>query len=177
MPRDVTIGERGALAGVDSSGSENDRPKVVSGGQTGVDQAALRVAIDLGLPHGGWCPKGRKCETGAIPADYKLQELDSHRYSDRTERNVVDSDATLILYRGALTGGTLLTHRLAKRHNKLHLVVDLLSDVPAESVSDWIKANAVQVLNVAGPRESTCNGIFDMSRAYLERVFREFTSS
>ncbi len=176
MPQDVTIGEHGAL-GVGSSGRVNDLSKVVSGGQTGVDQAALRVAIDLGLSHGGWCPKGRKCETGAIPADYQLQELDSHRYSDRTERNVVDSDATLILYRGALTGGTLLTHRLAKRHNKLHLLVDLLSDVPAASVSDWIAGNAVQVLNVAGPRESNCSGIFDMSRNYLERVFREVISS
>ncbi|MFC1758937.1 putative molybdenum carrier protein [Planctomycetota bacterium] len=177
MPKNLTVGEPGDSPDNGSGERLVSEPKIVSGGQTGVDQAALQVAIDLGFSHGGWCPRGRKCESGEIPAKYQLTEMDSHRYADRTEQNVVDSDATLILYRSALTGGTLLTHRLAKRHNKKHLLIDLLGEVPVEHVSGWIAENAVQVLNVAGPRESSCSGIFDQSRAYLGRVFRKVMPS
>jgi predicted Rossmann-fold nucleotide-binding protein len=72
--------------------------RLVSGGQTGVDRAALDVAIACGIPHGGWCPRGRISEAGPIPAHYQLTETDSFKYWVRTERNVIDSDATLILF-------------------------------------------------------------------------------
>lgn len=83
--------------------------RIVSGGQTGVDRAALDVAMQLSIEHGGWCPRGRLAEDGTIPSRYDLRETRSAKYHVRTERNVVDSDATLILYRKSLTGGTLLT--------------------------------------------------------------------
>ena len=96
---------------------------IVSGGQTGVDRAALDVAIAIGIGHGGWCPAGRLSEDGTIPSRYDLQETDSPEYPVRTEKNVIDSDATLLLYEGRLKGGTLLTRRICVRHGKPDLVV------------------------------------------------------
>ncbi len=83
--------------------------KIISGGQTGVDRAALDVAIELELPCGGWCPRGRLAEDGTVPDRYPLQETRSAEYAERTERNVIDSDGTLIIATRPLTGGTALT--------------------------------------------------------------------
>mgnify|MGYP003793290687 CR=1 FL=1 len=88
--------------------------KIVSGGQTGVDRAALDVAMQLGIPVGGWCPRGRRAEDGRIPDSYPLREASSVNYAKRTELNVRDSDGTLILSGGPLTGGTALTESLAR---------------------------------------------------------------
>src|SRR4030042_6079458 len=96
--------------------------KILSGGQTGADRSALDVAIALGISHGGWCPRGRLAEDGRIPDRYQLRETDYREYAVRTEQNVVDSDATLILCSGVLSGGTELTLRLAERHHGPHLV-------------------------------------------------------
>lgn len=98
--------------------------EILSGGQTGADLAALDVAIELGIPHGGWLPKGRKTEAGPLPYKYKLQEMPRARYADRTEKNLLDSDGTLILSHGPLDGGSALTRRLAKRHGKRELEQD-----------------------------------------------------
>ena len=68
--------------------------KIISGGQTGVDRAALDAAIKLTIPHGGWIPQGRLTEDGPLPPEYQLQETRSNRYADRTEKNVMDADAT-----------------------------------------------------------------------------------
>ena len=87
--------------------------KIVSGGQTGVDQAALDVAITNGLDHGGWCPAGRRSEDGVIPLQYRLTETETSDYAIRTRRNVVESDGTLILFQAKISGGTQLTRRLA----------------------------------------------------------------
>ena len=144
--------------------------RVVSGGQTGVDRAALDVAIARGVPHGGWCPRGRRAEDGRIPERYALREHDAPEYAARTERNVLDSDATLVLTVGVPRDGTALTVRLATRHGRPCLVVDLADPPPPSAVVDWLGAHAVAVLNVAGPRESTFAGIHDRAAAYLDAV-------
>ncbi|MDP7015904.1 MAG: putative molybdenum carrier protein [Pirellulaceae bacterium] len=146
--------------------------RIVSGGQTGVDRAALDAAIELGIAHGGWCPAGRRAEDGAIPERYLLRETTATNYSVRTEKNVVDSDATLIIYRGGLHGGTLLTKRLATKLERPCLANDL-DDWDADRVFEWLAANAVRTLNIAGPRESSHPGI----GAAAHRVLRELLSS
>ena len=143
---------------------------MVSGGQTGVDRAALDVAIALGIPHGGWCPRGRRAEDGTVPARYTLVEHASSDYAARTEANVVDSDATLILARGALGGGTALTRDVARRLGKPCLVVDLAASPDPCAVREWLAVHDVGVLNVAGPRESQRAGIGDEARAFLRNV-------
>jgi hypothetical protein len=147
--------------------------KIISGGQTGVDQAALDVAISHGLQHGGWCPRGRLCETGVIPEKYRLVETESYEYRFRTERNVVESDATLILYRRKLTAGTAYTYRMAKKHGKPFLLVDLEANFPVQSVVRWLEDAGVRVLNVAGPRESTAENIGQQSRQFLASVVQQ----
>src|SRR5438445_1429872 len=92
--------------------------KVISGGQTGVDRAALDVALELGVPAGGWCPKGRKAEDGSLAPRYPLTETPSEEYWQRTEWNVRDSDGTLVLTRGAPTEGTAYTIEVAKKLGK-----------------------------------------------------------
>jgi hypothetical protein len=144
--------------------------RIVSGGQTGVDRAALDVALARGLPHGGWCPRGRRAENGRIPDRYVLREHASPSYADRTEQNVVDSDATLVVAVGRPRDGTALTVRLAKRHRRPCLIVDLDDPPPPATVVTWLEAHAVGVLNVAGPRESTHPGIHDRAVAFLDQV-------
>ena len=143
--------------------------RIVSGGQTGVDRAALDVAIALGIQHGGWCPAGRLSEDGSIPSRYQLDEMDATDYPARTEQNVVDSDATLILYEGRLKGGTLLTRRICQRLDKPHLCLRF-DDSQAREVSRWLAELKPQTLNIAGPRESTSPGIFDRSMQFLLAV-------
>jgi len=150
--------------------------KIVSGGQTGVDRGALDAAMALGIPHGGWCPKGRLAEDGPIRSIYQLTETDSAVYAVRTERNVVDSDATLIVCRGRPTGGTDLTLRLARRHAKPHLVVDLNGPVLAK-IRRWLAKVRPATLNVAGPRESQAPGIAAQAKELLIRLFSPPRSS
>jgi hypothetical protein len=147
--------------------------RVVSGGQTGVDRAALDTAIALRIDHGGWCPRGRLAEDGRIADRYQLAETASSEYWVRTEQNVIDSEGTLILYRRALSGGTELTHRLAIKHSRPHLLVDLETQPDPAEARQWIRANGISVLNVAGPRESTAPGIAQQSRRFLEQVLTE----
>ena len=103
--------------------------KIISGGQTGVDRAALDVALELGIPCGGWCPKGRLAEDGPIPLRYPLEETRSKKYPTRTKKNVLAADATLILTRGAADRGTALTIRLAEKYDKPHSVVDFVEGI------------------------------------------------
>ena len=99
--------------------------KIISGGQTGADRAALDVAIKLIILHGGWIPKGRKTEDGTLPEIYKLKEMPTDSYPARTEQSVIDSDGTLIIARGKLTGGTDYTRKMTLRHHKQLLGIDL----------------------------------------------------
>ena len=143
--------------------------RVVSGGQTGVDRAALDVALDLGIPCGGWCPAGRLAEDGAIPERYLLRETESASYPERTERNVRDSDATLILYRARMRGGTALTARLARHHGRPCLALEIAAADP-DAIGRWLAEHGVRVLNVAGPRESESPGIHAEATALLRQV-------
>ena len=136
-------------------------PKIVSGGQTGADRAALDWAIKVGIPHGGWCPKGRKAEDGPIDARYQLQENPSSEYVQRTEWNVRDSDGTVIFtLRPTLTGGSKKTADFARKHRKpcLHLGAETSSNL-SEDLRVFIQSNGIKVLNVAGSRESKEPGV------------------
>lgn len=147
--------------------------KIVSGGQTGVDRAALDVALELGIPCGGWCPKGRRAEDGPIAARYPLHETDSTQYPVRTGRNVIDSDATLILNEGPLEGGTALTLKFAKAYKKPHRLVDLSDTGDLASIRQWIETERIQVLNVAGPPESASPGIYARALGFLRRMLQD----
>jgi hypothetical protein len=133
--------------------------KIVSGGQTGVDQAALTVAIRLSIPHGGWCPLGRRCEAGVIPSQFQLLEMPTPSYAARTRQNVIDSDATLILYRDQLAGGSLLTRQIADQLQQPLFLWNLEGTLGAREIFAWFRDCDVATLNVAGPRESTSPGI------------------
>ncbi len=144
--------------------------RIVSGGQTGVDRAALDVAIALSIPHGGWCPLGRRAEDGVIDSRYHLRETDERGYAVRTQRNVLDSDATLILAIGTPATGTLLTFRLAGRHDRSHLLADPSDANAAEQIQSWLSATEPSTLNIAGPRESSSPGIGRLAEQVLREV-------
>ena len=147
--------------------------RIVSGGQTGVDRAALDVAIELEIEHGGWCPRGRISEDGRIPSRYQLQETEASEYSVRTQRNVIDSDGTLILYQVRLQRGSLLTNRLAKSHGKPLMRVRLDQPCDLEAIQRWLCEENIQSLNVAGPRESSYPGIGIAAANLLRRILTE----
>ena len=149
--------------------------KIVSGGQTGADRAALDVAIKLGIPHGGWVPKGRKTESGPLPNRYQLQEMETGSYPDRTEKNVFDSDGTLIFSHGKLAGGSALTLRMAKKHGRpwLHVDLDRVNTLDAAHlINSWIIRYGVRILNVAGPPGSKDPSIYKTTSKVLETAFR-----
>lgn len=146
--------------------------KIVSGGQTGVDRAALDAAIVLGIEHGGWCPRGRTAEDGTINTKYKLQEHASSDYAARTRQNIIDSDGTLILYRQRLQGGTQLTNRLAKEFDKPLLRVRLDRPVNFQRIVEWLQQHQLRVLNVAGPRGSSHPDLYTLAFDALCKLFR-----
>lgn len=147
--------------------------KIVSGGQTGVDRAALDVALELGLPCGGWCPKGRLATDGIIPSRYPLQETPSADYRERTRLNVLDSDGTLILNAGELTGGTAYTVDVARACARPFIVVQLDESPEPGPVIDWIAQHHIHVLNVAGPRENKHADVHALAGDFLIRVLRK----
>jgi hypothetical protein len=129
---------------------------ILSGGQSGVDRGALDAALELGNPCGGWCPRGRMAEDGPIPPRYPLHETDGG-YAERTRRNVAESDGTLILHRGPLGEGSLLTLELCGELGKPVCLVDAGTSSPADAAAAaiaFIEAHDIDRLNVAGPRRS-----------------------
>jgi hypothetical protein len=146
--------------------------RVVSGGQTGVDRAALDVAEKLGIPRGGWCPRGRRAEDGPIPARYPLRETPTASYPERTAWNVRDSDGTLVLTWGSPRRGTALTVSLARRAGRPYLIADLAASPALEPrvVTEWIRSQRIRVLNVAGPRQSEGSHVAPQAAAFLEAV-------
>lgn len=163
---------------------------IVSGGQTGVDRAALDAAISVGMPISGWCPRGRRSEDGQIPEQYALKETVSRNYAVRTEWNIRDSDGTLIIAMKTLTGGTRLTWQLAKKHGKPCHVVHLRESSGEELFSDqnstterccavveWIRKNRIRVLNVAGPRASSHPEIHGEAQELVTLVLQRLNES
>jgi hypothetical protein len=146
------------------------RLEVISGGQTGVDRAALDAAMARGLAAGGWCPRGRRAEDGTIPEHYPLAETPLARVVQRTFRNVRDSDATLVLIRGRAKGGTLATVRRAAGRRPL-LVLDPEAGNATARARAFVARHRVRRLNVAGPRESEAPGVYRAARRFLERLF------
>jgi hypothetical protein len=152
--------------------------KIISGGQTGADRGGLDAAIELGVPHGGCCPKGRRAEDGRIPGRYKLEEAPSPAYRVRTERNVLAADGTLVFTFGEPGGGSALTIELARRHAKPVLHLDLKRLSPAEAATQvrrWVEAEGVAILNVAGSREGKASGIRNLVWEIMKLAFQNGT--
>lgn len=145
--------------------------RLLSGGQTGADRAALDWAIARGIAHGGWCPRGRRAEDGLIAPRYALIETPSRDYEQRTRWNVRDSDGTLIVSRSpTLTGGSAFTARCAERLAQPYLHVHPGADDP-QAIRAFLERHRIRTLNVAGPRASTEPQIYDYVTEVLERVF------
>lgn len=148
--------------------------KIISGGQTGADQGALDAAIKLGLAHGGWIPKGRKTETGPLPISYKLKETSSSHYSKRTKLNVEDSDGTLIVSHGKLSGGSAYCRTVAQKHGKplMHIDLNRTAAFPAAlTAKKWVLTHAIRFLNVAGPRASKDPSIYQTVFNLVETLY------
>ena len=155
-----------------------NRPaKIISGGQTGVDQGALDFALNRGLECGGWCPPGRQCEKGLIPEIYPLQEVEDGDYHERTRRNIQDADATLIITAGGrMEEGTRLTLEWLEELNQPFFHLDLENinepdDALLLAAETWMENSHIYVLNVAGNSESTSPGIHDSTILVLEKLY------
>jgi hypothetical protein len=172
--------------------------KIISGGQTGVDRAALDVALKHGIDCGGWCPAGRLDEFGRIPDRYPLKELKQGNregrspdrpggletaapwekrriFADRTFANVRDSDGTVIIYPGKLAGGTEQTVRFCVEIQRPHQLIDALklsAERGAKLISDFVRENQIGILNVAGPRESEWAEGYDYAFRALDRFLQ-----
>lgn len=147
---------------------------IISGGQTGVDRGAIDAALALGFPCGGTCPRGRRAEDGVIPDHYPFTESTEDHYQARTEANISDSDATLILASSLpLEGGTRLTQELAVEKRSPFLIQTLPWSI--QEVLDWLVATDVKRLNVAGPRESGAPGIGRATFEFLSELLKSLS--
>lgn len=147
--------------------------KIISGGQTGADIAALDAAMDYGVPHGGWIPKGRRTEDGSLSDRYLLKETNNIGYPQRTILNILDSDGTLIFSHGELAGRSAFTRDMAKKHSRpcLHINLSEISEYQAvEIIRDWIEVKGIKVLNVSGPKHSEDPFIYDVVNNIVKSV-------
>ena len=147
--------------------------KIISGGQTGVDRAALDVALRHGLECGGWCPAGRLDEFGKIPSHYPIRELQGGGFTERTLQNVKDSDGTVIVYCDHLGGGTAQTVDCCHEQTRPHELIEaskISAEDAAQLIGDFVRKNKIVILNVAGPRESEWPEGYD----YTFRVLNTF---
>jgi len=149
--------------------------KIISGGQTGADRAALAFALKFNIPHGGWIPKGRIAEDGPLPDKYQLQEMPTASYPARTEQNVIDSNGTVIFSRGAPTGGTDHTRKMVLKHKKQLVHIDLklkTSYDAAYRILSWIEFYHINILNVAGPRPSKDPAVYNDVFKILDMAYK-----
>ncbi len=153
--------------------------KIVSGGQTGVDRAALDVALKHGIECGGWCPAGRLDEFGRIPDQYPVQELQAGGFTERTLQNVKDSDGTVVIFSGKIAGGTKQTVRFCIELGRPHQLIDASKFSDAEAaklVRDFVRKNRVDILNIAGPRQSEWAEGYDYTFRALEAFLHSITN-
>ncbi len=150
--------------------------RIISGGQTGADQGALGAAIKLKIPHGGFCPMNRRCETGTIPPRFTLTSIPDRSYAARTARNVEAADATII-FTSKVSPGTVCTIRAAERRHKPYLCLNpaMLTADLAELIRAFLREHKVEVLNVAGHRESQHPGMHDIVQNTLIAALTDFT--
>jgi putative molybdenum carrier protein len=149
--------------------------KIISGGQTGVDRAALDVAIEHGIDCGGWCPAGRLDEFGKIPDHYPVQELPDGGFIERTLQNVKDSDGTVVIYSGELRGGTEQTVRFCVELGRPHQLIDasrFATEEAARLIGHFVRKNEIGILNIAGPRQSEWPVGYD----YVSRALEAFVA-
>ena len=145
--------------------------KIISGGQTGVDRAALDIALGHGIEFGGWCPTGRLDEFGRIPDCYPLKELENGGFTERTLQNIKDSDGTIIIYPGKLSGGTEQTVHFCAERRRPHELIDssnVSTEKAAQLIADFVLENKIDDLNVAGPRASEWPEGYDYAFRALE---------
>jgi hypothetical protein len=153
--------------------------KIISGGQTGVDRAALDVALRHGIESGGWCPTGRVDEFGRIPEHYPLKELENGGFTERTLQNVKDCDGTLIVYAGSLSGGTEQTVQFCIDQQRPYQLIDgskISAEEAAKLITDFVGPKKIDVLNVAGPRASEWPGGYDYAFQALDAFLDSITS-
>ena len=147
--------------------------KIISGGQVGADQAALDAAIKCRFPHGGWIQKGKKTQTGVLPEKYQLTEMSVSGYKEKIEQNVIESDGTVIISHGDLSGGADYSRKMAIKHHRPCLHIDL-SQIPAAvssaEINAWIIENAVEVLNVTGSRASEDGDVYKDTAEIIENT-------
>ena len=159
--------------------------KVVSGGQTGVDQAALFIASQMGIPVDGWCPLDSLDENNeSILKKYPLREITElafeYSVAERTKRNLEDSDSTLIIVPliplpPNITDGTLLTIKYAMEKRKFYLLIAINDASASDQFCDWIKQYSIKTLNIAGPRKSSCKGIYNQTCELLQQFLLSLT--
>jgi hypothetical protein len=145
--------------------------KIISGGQTGVDRAALDVALKNSIDCGGWCPAGRLDEIGRIPNRYPLKELEHGGFTERTLQNVKDSDGTVIIHSVQLSGGTEQTVRFCVGQERPHQLIDaskISTEKAAASIADFVREHKIAILNVAGPRQSEWPEGYDYAYCTLD---------
>jgi len=150
--------------------------RLISGGQTGVDRGALDAALEANFPCGGWCPEGRMAEDGAIADRYPLSELPGGGYAQRTRRNVVDADGTLIIYFSELEGGTEQTLRRCLEAGMPYKLIDgeeIGVQRAAEAVTRFIHDHQIEILNVAGPRASKVERSYGYAHDTVRLVLQE----
>ena len=153
--------------------------KIISGGQTGVDRAALDAALRHGIESGGWCPTGRLDEFGRIPDRYPVKELGSGGFTERTLQNVKDSDGTVIIYPGKLSGGTEQTLHFCIEQRRPHELIDasnVSTEKAAQLIADFVCENSIDILNVAGPRQSEWPEGYGYAAQVLDIFLNSITS-
>ena len=154
--------------------------KIISGGQTGVDRGALQAALDWQVSCGGWCPAGRKAEDGRIPVHFPVTELTGAGYAQRTERNVLDSEATVLIYFGTISGGSRLTLHCCRQANRPSLEIDASKIATAEAAQRmlaFVGEHKVVCLNIAGPRESSTPGAAEQARQIVGEFLDQLAQS